>query len=675
MVLHNVCWFIDTSSLHLPKALHSISNINFLRGIGPTLSPANFFEQYSHNQNLTIASLNRYMNQSPRQVGPAPQQGGCPHTSPALAHYTTPSADRNGDDGFLNHMISTPESSGGLHESCDPGYGAANDLGQYHSAYYSFGAERSDLHNRQASEAASPFAGQNDEGLLHGIANYAVGSSPGTQNRGVAGETSPSFHSASPSYLKHQMQIAYVSASHQAHPSPQLQLDYTAPVYEPTMERHTKYIPFRNLFHDAHQARDHRRRETLFGRAPYIQHDETITEVENDRANHVRDIYNAMTSGHLAQDNKNSIAMKRWAINAHYPPDLVEAYAHKVFDCLLQQAKEGFRGWEHNDYVADERKGDDVDREVNCASRLNNVIEALEREKTICEDVMNSACQIRMFVNAPRAYANRKHQNRVGNSKRGKGKDTADAKSRPTKSQRTGGKRTRAYSSTAREMPSSRDSSPQHQQAIQRAPSATPYYSSPAPHNLSLSPASASYSAPQLAPLHRPTMSALHNPFTQHLGATNPVPTSSLQVKYAPQSYTPHMVNEPAIDSPSTPQSRFPPTVISEDVKLPVTSDWQDMIHFGETSGESLGQSEMAVDPQLSDWSFPNLTPCEAAGSANMSDQHLGGFVNPAHIQYSLPGCAAGRLSNTLFGQIWSRQKGVQPMPLNDEETDHQNCS
>jgi hypothetical protein len=67
-------------------------------------------------------------------------------------------------------------------------------------------------------------------------------------------------------------------------------------------------------------------------------------------------IYNAMTSGESAKDNRGSIAMKRWVLDAHYPPDLVEAYAHKLFDCLLLQAKEGFRGWVHNDYVADERK-------------------------------------------------------------------------------------------------------------------------------------------------------------------------------------------------------------------------------------------------------------------------------------------------------------------------------
>ncbi|EAT78529.2 hypothetical protein SNOG_13904 [Parastagonospora nodorum SN15] len=186
------------------------------------------------------------------------------------------------------------------------------------------------------------------------------------------------------------------------------------------MQRQTKYQPFQNLFYTAQQARDHRRRETLFGRMPYLQVDNTIEDVEKNRTLHVEEIFNAMTSGEVARDNNGSIAMKRWVGNAHYPGNLVEAYAHKVFDCLLQQAREGFRGWEHNDYVADERKGDDIDREVDCAGRLANIIQALEQEKTICEDVMNSACQIRMFVNAPRAYANRKHQNRVGNSKRGK---------------------------------------------------------------------------------------------------------------------------------------------------------------------------------------------------------------------------------------------------------------
>jgi len=100
--------------------------------------------------------------------------------------------------------------------------------------------------------------------------------------------------------------------------------------------------------------------------------------------------------------------------------------------------KKGYRGWDHNDYVADDRKGDDEDRDVDCAARLDNILQALEEEKTICEDVMNSACQIRMFVNAPKAYANRKYQNRVGNSKRGRPKDIDEEPAgRPSKMKRT----------------------------------------------------------------------------------------------------------------------------------------------------------------------------------------------------------------------------------------------
>lgn len=75
------------------------------------------------------------------------------------------------------------------------------------------------------------------------------------------------------------------------------------------------------------------------------------------------------------------------------------------------------------------------DRDMNCEVRLDSIIRALEEEKTICEDVMNSACQIRMFVNAPRSYANRKCQNRVGNSKRGRPKD-ANTRETPSKSRR-----------------------------------------------------------------------------------------------------------------------------------------------------------------------------------------------------------------------------------------------
>ncbi|ORY18377.1 hypothetical protein BCR34DRAFT_529231, partial [Clohesyomyces aquaticus] len=186
--------------------------------------------------------------------------------------------------------------------------------------------------------------------------------------------------------------------------------------------RNTLYPSFSGLFTDSTTARHHRKHATLFKRKAYLipSTDPGIQSIASNRQYHVSRIYNAMTRTDAAKDNPNSIAMRRWVHSAYYPSECVEAYAHKILDCLLEQAELGFRGWHHNDYAQDERKSEDEDKSVDCMGRLENVIRGLEGEKTICEDVMMSAAQIRMFINAPRAYARRKEANRVGNSKRGR---------------------------------------------------------------------------------------------------------------------------------------------------------------------------------------------------------------------------------------------------------------
>lgn len=244
---------------------------------------------------------------------------------------------------------------------------------------------------------------------------------------------------------------------------------------ESTAVRTTPYGPYRGLFTDSDAAKAHRHLCTRFGRQPYIfpEDDDTIELVEHNRQTNVGRIYDAMICGDRAQDNPGSIAMKRWVTGAHYKSDLVEAFAHKIFDCLLVQVKEGFRGWHHNDYVDDDRKGEKEDREADCEHRLEYIIDALEREKTVCEDVVNSASQIRMFVNAPIAYAQRKVQNRQGNSKRGRAKDTSDPNLRPTIRRRTGGRQMNRSTVTP-DRPMSRDTTPQFQTP---APTGLPYYS------------------------------------------------------------------------------------------------------------------------------------------------------------------------------------------------------
>lgn len=287
--------------------------------------------------------------------------------------------------------------------------------------------------------AASPLsASRHDEGFMYSIENQTMVPDPNTHNH---------------RYWNKQPEETYLEGRGSSAAAQLLQ----EPLRELNMPKNqeegykTKFEPFGSLFASSKVARDYRRMATRFEREPYLDpaSDPTICEIELDRHMHVERIYNAMIRGDKARDNPGSIAIKRWVIEAQYPANLVEAVAHKVFDILMSQVKYGFRGWVHNDYVADERKGEDIDKDVDCAGRLENIILALEQEKTICEDVMNSACQIRMFVNAPKAYANRKQQNRVGNSKRRK-RDTPEP-SHAAKSRRTSGRQARPRSTTLSE--------------------------------------------------------------------------------------------------------------------------------------------------------------------------------------------------------------------------------
>lgn len=115
----------------------------------------------------------------------------------------------------------------------------------------------------------------------------------------------------------------------------------------------SKYEPYSARFDSSERASMHRKQATRFDRKPYRAPDSdyTIAEVERNRLYHVERVYNAMTRGDVARDNKGSIAMKRWVHGAYYNSWLVEAYAHKVLDCLLFQTKEGFRGWVGNFHV------------------------------------------------------------------------------------------------------------------------------------------------------------------------------------------------------------------------------------------------------------------------------------------------------------------------------------
>jgi hypothetical protein len=608
----------------------------------PPLSSTTLFK-HSPKIKPTTALLSQYMTSPPFQAG----------SSPKYQHHSSsppvPSIARDAQGEWFDDLIRINQDLGARqshHDAPDQRYGFANDIGQYQDLH----GNDSNSHAPRACDPSLPFAARDEHELLRGMANYAVQSGPGTQNAQVgAAESVFSRDTASP----------YNTPPHSMQSTPPSVMEHTAPPDQPIVARQSMYDSFQHRFHTSEQARNHRRRATRFDREPYCdpESDPTVGDIEQNRPYHVMRIYNAMTSGESAKDNRGSIAMKRWVLDAHYPPDLVEAYAHKLFDCLLLQAKEGFRGWVHNDYVADERKGDDIDKDVDCAGRLENIILALEQEKTICEDVMNSACQIRMFVNAPRAYANRKHQNRVGNSKRGRTKDTLDANPRSAKTQKTGGRRKRARSTTAAsDLPPSPGTTPQHQQLPRPVGS---YHTSLSQQQQQLSP-KFSFPTPHSVHLHRQTLSApLHSLDPRPTIALSP-PTSSPRTPLAPQLYTPRMATEP----PHHQSPLYPPSPLNynnysapaspDDAKPLATStppsNWYGS-GFGDESYTQRANNGAAIDPALSLWD--TLRPIPAHGVDGETNQYSDEYVNLADIEIPQSEHFAGDSNRATFGGFW----------------------
>ncbi|KAL1597745.1 hypothetical protein SLS60_008232 [Paraconiothyrium brasiliense] len=496
----------------------------------------------------------------------------------------------------------------------------------------------------------------NDEGFLRGVEKYTEASSLSYGDQAHAFEITykplPFAHSDTTEYFPHMQRMP----------------KYTRESSQPVHPSSSQYEPYRARFDSSESASHHRKEATRFNRKPYRlpETDHTIEEVQRDRLYHVERVYNAMTCGDAARDNKGSIAMKRWVHGAYYNSDLVEAYAHKLLDCLLLQAKDGFRGWVsllppdlarnitnsrplkvHNDYVADDRKGDDEDRDVTCEERLESILQALQEEKTICEDVMNSACQIRMFVNAPKAYANRKYQNRVGNSKRGRTKDSdvCDGPSKvrklnpkpATRARRTGSNKLFEADAHMQRKSQPRETSPfQHQVGFLSPPA-----NAGSPDKL-----------PKLAPLQRfPSRQS-------RIQAMSPPPIGS---PYAPRVSTmPPQQQTPLMS---------PPALSHGNNSAPTSPYGAQLIH--NPDGEpwpaiQYGNGCYRPDEALFDgtWSSPGGRQSQACTGvdANLFAQH----PELADVKMSPGQQVNGAYGGLDFSQYWRAQQGVQQYPYPD---------
>lgn len=421
--------------------------------------------------------------------------------------------------------------------------------------------------------------------------------------------------------------------------------------------RSAHYPPFRSIFSDTEAACNFRKAATRFKRKPYRHPDAdvTISTIANDRQAHVKRIYDAMTRGDAAKDNNGSIAMRRWVHAAFYPPELVEAYAHKVLDCLLQQVEQGFRGWHHNDYASDDRKGEPEDKNVSCAERLDNIIRALEEEKTICEDVMASACQIRMFVNAPRAYARRKEANRHGNSKRGKANHTNHVISSRISKPRGPNMRqaTRSRRSTPCTSPPAAMAHP-HQDIdiqVQNQLPHLPYYLKP-PSQVTSSPPAANHLPPKLTAFMPHPSHSDGGIISDNRMTTTPPPPPQPHANIPPIASIPLQHNSPLLSSLSIRRSQaLSPGTLDDHKGLSndLSTSWPHADSFGNSSSYLSPPDEALFDFAL--WNMETGRPSSSGMRypGEVQSTHMSGF-DEANIDPS-------------FYTYWSSQSNAQPFP------------
>ncbi|KAG9378239.1 hypothetical protein A1F94_011355 [Pyrenophora tritici-repentis] len=522
--------------------------------------------------------------------------------------------------GYFREALSgagDPEGLRGLYNTYSQQYGHANNFGHPHNPTIGLEEQRPNSYDPHHSAQSPQFDFPSNNTILRGIKNDVEHTSFPCQDH--------EFRSAEPSqiYMTHRGSFsieAPLSASMSSFPQPSSRHSSAPP------QAAGHYGPFLGRFKDSADAKLHRRTRMRFGRMPWRdpKEDPTIADIELHRTKHVERIYNAMICGEFARDNAKSTALKRWVHEPHYQSDLVEAYAHKLFDCLLEQVKEGFRGWHQNDYVNDERKGEDDDKDIDCAGRLDNIITALQQEKSICENVMSSAWQIRMFVNAPKAYSKRKDQNRVGNSKRPNARSSEVPDHNPRAAKRPRVKQTRTQPSA--EMPLPRNTPPQRPYE----PSGLPYFTTPATQRSIQSPPTSAFRAPQapsMLPSSRPSVSSLGQ---GQLNLMSPPGLSLQAILRTPQlrAQTQSIMRVPSLPpveqfpfSPSTvPYSNFPASPTPGDVK-PAHPD-QNFNSWPHTT--AVGDFPYGI--------YPNMNPVESSQFPAIEDWQHGVFDFPTSI-------------------------------------------
>jgi hypothetical protein len=284
----------------------------------------------------------------------------------------------------------------------------------------------------------------------------------------------------------------------------------------------------------------------------------------------------------------------------------------------------------------------------------------LEEEKTICEDVMTSECQIRMFVNAPRAYAQRKKANRQGNSKRGKSKESVtklDPRARVSKqSKRASTRQTSVPPRIQQETPyapDNRDTSRILQGLDMGLQNQLPYFIPATSQPFPMSSPSVNQSAPQQTP------AIPHSEFRTPCQDNTPLSRRVTPISF-PQLQTHASVNAPHFTAsvPLGEQSSFmSPQFFSHIANsAPATPD------------EPIRVNTLNISYQnMRDFGRPSDSTFQQEGAPwELDFMHLDDSQSPmdpvAHaLPEALPICESN--IDPVFRDYWNNQHDVQPFP------------
>ncbi|KAF2180085.1 hypothetical protein K469DRAFT_693547 [Zopfia rhizophila CBS 207.26] len=198
--------------------------------------------------------------------------------------------------------------------------------------------------------------------------------------------------------------------------------DFTLTIDERAYEVNDDGIPHLAFMNHQNAAYAYRYKVT---KHPHVDpnSDITIAEVERDRELYISQLFQAMINLDGIHDTENSRERKLFRLGTPGAASgyKIEATCRAIFDALIDRCVNGFRGTIKENKTLKPEQGLEADRDCNCFTRMQYVLDALWASKCTCRDVLNEDSKIILLVNHPLHYQKTKRRNQLNNVTRARG--------------------------------------------------------------------------------------------------------------------------------------------------------------------------------------------------------------------------------------------------------------